>query len=188
MGSGTGKTRDIICKLLGVEVSRNIFVCLCSSIETSACITWGPCIERRAGAEGGSGGRGCAAAGPPRSAGPRPARPPPARRPPGAPPLLPPPQLCSPPTPNLREPGRCPSGAARPRLCGGSRGRPPRWVGVSSFGGAPCRARPWRKGTRRGVGQISAEPCYLISYAGTRVCKVVREGGVVSLRLLVCEG
>lgn len=54
-------------------------MCLCSSIETSACITWGPCIERRAGAEGGSGGRGCAAAGPPRSAGPRPARPPPAR-------------------------------------------------------------------------------------------------------------
>lgn len=53
-GSGTGKTRDIICELLGVEVSRNIFVCLCSSIETSACITWGPCIERREGAEGGA--------------------------------------------------------------------------------------------------------------------------------------
>lgn len=38
-------------------------MCLCSSIETSARVTWGPCIERRAGAEAGrergrEGGRG----------------------------------------------------------------------------------------------------------------------------------
>lgn len=53
MGPCGGESRALICKLLGVEVSRNIFVCLCSSIETSARVTWGPCIERRAGAEAG---------------------------------------------------------------------------------------------------------------------------------------
>lgn len=33
LGSGTGKPGDIICKLLGVEVSRNIFLCVCVSVQ-----------------------------------------------------------------------------------------------------------------------------------------------------------
>lgn len=41
-----GAAGPLVCELLGVEVSRNILVCLCSSIETSARVTWGPRIER----------------------------------------------------------------------------------------------------------------------------------------------
>lgn len=48
------KRTSVICELLVVEVSRNIFcVSPCSSIETSAWITWGPCIEKQ-GKEGGA--------------------------------------------------------------------------------------------------------------------------------------
>lgn len=124
VGSGTGRSCNIICKLLGVEVSRNIFfvcVCLCSSIETSAWITWGA-LYRAQGWSPGEEEEG-GAAGPPRSAGPRPARPTArARSPAGTGPGWPEPGARR----AAREPGRCPPAGALRQEPG--KGRRAGWV------------------------------------------------------------